>query len=126
MWFLRLLRHPAIAICLFGHASLVLVWALVCWSAGATDWTILYFGAVMLSLLLLLLDLPVFLLTDFEFISIIPYWLSDRSILEKILYGHDNVLLLSFLLRVLVLGSLQWLLIGMVLALPDLRNRPEP
>ncbi len=124
MWFLRLLRHPALLICSFGHALFVLVWALLCWSAGATEWTILYFGAVVLSFLLLLLDLPVFLLTGLDF-TWIAYWLSDASILEKILSGHDHLLHLSFLCRLLAFGSIQWGIVGVLLALPDLRNRPE-
>jgi hypothetical protein len=114
MWFLRLLRHPAIATCVVGHALCVLVWALLCWSAGASGWTILYVGVVMFSLLLVLADLPV----------VLAACLAGKPILGEVFLKDPSLLRLS--LYALVLGSIQWSLIGIFFAIPDLWNEPKP
>jgi hypothetical protein len=114
MFIRRVLRHPAMVTCVVGHASCVVVWALFCWSAGTFESTTLNVGVVMFSLLLMLLDLPVVILVC----------LAGGPILKEVFFEHPGFLWFS--LYVLVLGSIQWSLIGMFFAIPDLRNEPKP
>jgi hypothetical protein len=113
MFILRVLRHPALLICLFGHAVLVSAWALSCWAAVDTRSTIVWFGALMLSLFLLLGDLPVFL---------IACWVTSWRLFD-IFDVHDSFF--WFYVRILAFGSIQWGIIGLLLAIPDLRDRPK-
>jgi hypothetical protein len=113
MWFLRLLRHPAIPICLLGHALCVLIWALLGWSAGTSESTTLNVGFVMFSLVLVLADLPV----------VLAACLAGKPILGEVFLEDPSLLSLS--LYVLVVGSIQWALIAVLFAIPDLRNDPK-
>ena len=67
----------------------------------------------MLSLFLLLGDLPIFL---------IACWTSSWGILV-VFDVHESFF--WFYLRILAFGSIQWGIIGLLLAIPDLLDRPE-
>lgn len=115
MGFLRLLRHPVMFACLVGHAFLVLMGAAFLWVAELTRWSPLCLGSILLGMLILFLDLPGLWIAS---------WFVSTPIVEGVFSPSGN--LLWFVLAVLVLGSIQWGLIGMLFAVPDLVNKPEP
>ncbi|MGO8747380.1 MAG: leucine-rich repeat domain-containing protein [Thermoguttaceae bacterium] len=111
MWLVRLLRHRPMLICLFGHAALVAVWAFVVWSAELTEWSILCLIGCLLTPVVFFLDLPVFLLAS---------WYSSKSIIGDVFSVNGDFF--QFTLYVLLCGSVQWGLIGLFLAVWDLRR----
>ncbi len=112
MWLLRLLRHPVMIVCLFGHASLVIIWVFVCCLAELTEWSLLFLGGFLLSLAVLLLDCPVFWIASCYF---------SKPILKDVFSVHGDFF--RFALYILVFGSVQWGLMGLLLTVPDLMNR---
>jgi hypothetical protein len=104
-------------VCILGHASLVLVGALLCWAAWATEWSPLFFGGLSLGLLVFVLDLPVFWIAS--------WFMSPPTFAEVFHAFFGDSELLSVALTVLALGSIQWALIGMLFAVPDLLNEPK-
>ena len=117
MWFLRLLRQPVVIACVIGHASLVLVGALLCWSAEVTECSPLLLGGLLLGLLVFVLDWPIFWIAS--------WFMSPPTFAEVFHAFFGDSSLLSPALTVLVLGSIQWALIGMLFAVPDLLNEPK-
>jgi hypothetical protein len=114
MWLLRVLRHPVMIAFLGGHTLLVLLEVFLCWSAEATEWGLLDLASVVFGLFLLLLDLPVLWIVS---------WLTSEPIFGDFFSADDSFP--WFALRVVVLGSIQWLIFGMLFAIPDLRDKPE-